>query len=198
MFHYCPANAFYGFNQNSFYHLTLRCIYGAPRFQVVRRIYARISLSEPWRMTHVLRCRSCSPNCLELLAASRIHACVRRYGGDRRLRGFSCRDQFLCLAFAQLTFRESLRDIETCLTFRSRQALPCGFRGTISRSTLADANCAHDWRIYADFAQVLIGAARPLYASDPASACISIRPCVHLTRPPSIWLTEAVSNSRVE
>ncbi len=94
-------------------------------------------------------------------------ACVRRYDGDRRLRGFSCRDQFLCLAFAQLTFRESLRDIETCLRALEPKRYHAGFRGKVSRSTLADANRAHDWRIFADFAQVLIGRARKLYADEP-------------------------------
>jgi hypothetical protein len=94
-------------------------------------------------------------------------ACVRRYGGHRRPRGFSCRDQFLCLAFAQLTFRESLRDIETCLRALQPKLYHAGFRGQVSRSTLADANRAHDWRIFADFAQVLIGRARKLYAAEP-------------------------------
>jgi hypothetical protein len=94
-------------------------------------------------------------------------ACVRRYGGDRRPRGFSCRDQFLCLAFAQLSFRESLRDIETCLRAFEPKLYHAGFRGKISRSTLADANRAHDWHIFADFAQVLIGHARKLYLDEP-------------------------------
>jgi hypothetical protein len=94
-------------------------------------------------------------------------ACVRRYGGDHRPRGFSCRDQFLCLAFAQLTFRESLRDIETCLRALEHKLYHAGFRGKVSRSTLADANRAHDWHIFADFAQVLIGRARKLYADEP-------------------------------
>ena len=93
--------------------------------------------------------------------------CVRRYDGDRRLRGFSCRDQFLCLAFAQLTFRESLRDIETCLRAFQSKLYHAGFRGNVSRSTLADANRAHDWHIFADFAQVLIGRARTMYAGEP-------------------------------
>jgi Domain of unknown function (DUF4372)/Transposase DDE domain len=94
-------------------------------------------------------------------------ACVRRYGGHRRPRGFSCRDQFLCLAFAQLTFRESLRDIETCLRALQPKLYHAGFRGPVSRSTLADADRAHDGRIFADFAQVLIGRARELYADEP-------------------------------
>lgn len=94
-------------------------------------------------------------------------ACVRRYKGDRRLRGFSCRDQFLCQAFAQLTFRESLRDIETCLRAFGPKLYHAGFRGHVSRSTLADANRVHDWRIFADLAQVLIERARKLYANEP-------------------------------
>ena len=92
--------------------------------------------------------------------------CVARYQGNHKFRGFSCSDQFLCLAFAQLTFRESLRDIEACLRAVESKLYHLGFRGRISRSTLADANEAHDWRIYADFAQVLIGIARPMYAHE--------------------------------
>ncbi|MGO9131481.1 MAG: IS4 family transposase [Bryobacteraceae bacterium] len=92
--------------------------------------------------------------------------CVARYEGNYKFRGFSCLDQFLCLAFAQLTFRESLRDIEACLRAVDSKLFHLGFRGKISRSTLADANEAHDWRMYADFAQVLIGIARPMYAHD--------------------------------
>jgi hypothetical protein len=95
-----------------------------------------------------------------------FHKCVARYGGNCKFRGFSCLDQFLCLAFAQLTFRESLRDIEACLRSVESKLYHMGFRGKISRSTLADANEAHDWRIYADFAQVLIGIARPMYAHE--------------------------------
>jgi hypothetical protein len=91
--------------------------------------------------------------------------CVTRYGGDRNPRGFSCWDQFLCLAFAQLTYRESLRDIEVCLRSVGSKLYHMGFRGKVSRSTLADANEAHDWRIYADFANVLIHLARPMYAN---------------------------------
>lgn len=94
-------------------------------------------------------------------------ACVARYGGDRRTRGFSCRDQFLCMAFAQLTYRESLRDIATCLRAMGSKLYHAGFRGRIARSTLADANRDRDWRIYADFAQVLIRRARKLYANEP-------------------------------
>ncbi len=106
---------------------------------------------------------------MDFLPRREFNACVRRYRGDRRPRGFSCRDQFLCLAFAQLTFRESLRDIETCLRALGPKLYHAGFRGKVSRSTLADANRAHDWRIYADFAQVLIRRARELYAHEPLS-----------------------------
>jgi len=95
-----------------------------------------------------------------------FHKCVERYRGNYKLRGFSCLDQFLCLAFAQLTFRESLRDIEACLRSVEGKLYHMGFRGKIARSTLADANESHDWRIYADFAQVLIHIARPMYANE--------------------------------
>jgi len=95
-----------------------------------------------------------------------FHKCVERYHGNYKLRGFSCLDQFLCLAFAQLTFRESLRDIEACLRSVPGKLYHMGFRGNVSRSTLADANEAHDWRIFADFAQVLIHIARPIYANE--------------------------------
>jgi Domain of unknown function (DUF4372)/Transposase DDE domain len=104
---------------------------------------------------------------MEFLPRHEFNACVRRYRGDRRLRGFTCRDQFLCMAFAQLTFRESLRDIETCLRAMGTKLYHAGFRSRVSRSTLADANRVHDWRIYADFAQVLIRRARQLYADEP-------------------------------
>jgi len=93
--------------------------------------------------------------------------CVARYRGDSNLRGFSCWDQYLAMAFAQLTYRESLRDIEACLRAMRGKLYHMGFRGKVSRSTLADANETHDWRVFADFAQVLIGIARPLYAADP-------------------------------
>src|SRR5262249_36997288 len=92
--------------------------------------------------------------------------CVARYQGNRRIRNFSCFDQFLCMAFAQLTYRESLRDIETCLRALHKKLYHAGFRGTIARSTLADANEHRDWRIYADFAQVLIAHARRRYTAE--------------------------------
>jgi hypothetical protein len=93
--------------------------------------------------------------------------CVARYHGDQAARTFSCWDQFLSMVFAQLTYRESLRDIEACLRSMGGKLYHMGFRSTVARSTLADANESRDWRIYADFAQVLIAIARPLYAHDP-------------------------------
>src|SRR2546422_1445444 len=93
--------------------------------------------------------------------------CVARYGGDRHRRSFSCWDQYLAMAFAQLTYRESLRDIEACLGSMQSKLYHLGFRGKVARSTLADANEVHDWRIFADFAQYLIGVARSLHAEDP-------------------------------
>jgi hypothetical protein len=92
--------------------------------------------------------------------------CVQRYGGDSRVRSFTCWEQFLSLAVAQLTYRESLRDIEACLGAMPERLYHMGFRSTLSRSTLADANEKRDWRIYADFAQVLIHEARRLYAEE--------------------------------
>jgi hypothetical protein len=104
---------------------------------------------------------------MNFLPRREFNACVDKYRGNRRSRGFSCRDQWLCLGFAQLTYRESLRDIETCLRALESKLYHAGFRGKVSRSTLADANRVHDWRIYADFAQVLIRRARKLYAREP-------------------------------
>src|SRR6202790_944164 len=104
---------------------------------------------------------------LDYLPAYEFQKCVSRYRGDSHLRGFSCLDQLLAMAFAQLTYRESLRDIEACLRSMSGKLYHVGFRGKVARTNLADANEAHDWRIFAGFAQVLIGIARPLYARDP-------------------------------
>ncbi len=98
---------------------------------------------------------------------------VVKYRGDFNVRRFSCLDQFLCLAFAQLTYRESLRDIESCLRAQPAKLYHLGLRGNISRSALADANEERDWRIYYEFAQALIRIARPLYANDPIGAEIS-------------------------
>jgi hypothetical protein len=98
---------------------------------------------------------------------------VAKYRGDFNGRSFSCLDQFLCMAFAQLTYRESLRDIEACLSAQASKLYHMGLRAAVSRSTLADANEARDWRIYAEFAQALIRIARPLYAHEPLAVDLS-------------------------
>src|ERR1700680_2253595 len=103
---------------------------------------------------------------LDFLPKHEFNKCIRRYKGHRRIRNFSCLDQFLCMAFAQLTYRDSLRDIETCLRAIQSKLYHLGIRGQVSRSTLADANERRDWRIYSDFAQALIRHARQLYAAD--------------------------------
>jgi len=96
--------------------------------------------------------------------------CVARYSGEHKVKTFSCLDQFLCMAFAQLTYRESLRDIEACLRAQHNKLYHLGIRSAVSRNTLANANAKRDWRIYADFAQSLIGIARKLYADEPFGA----------------------------
>jgi hypothetical protein len=103
---------------------------------------------------------------ISFLPDREFRCCVERYRGDSRLRGLSCWEQFLAMAFAQLTYRESLRDIEACLRALGPKRYHLGFRRSIARSTLADANETHDWRIFADFAQHLIGIARPLYVGE--------------------------------
>jgi len=103
---------------------------------------------------------------MDFLPRHSFRQCVTRYQGNYRMRSFSCYDQFLCMAFAQLTFRESLRDIECCLGALEEKLYHAGFRGHVSRSTLADANENRDWRIYADFAQLLIHQARTLYLKE--------------------------------
>jgi hypothetical protein len=103
---------------------------------------------------------------MEYLPRYEFAKCVARYGGEVRVRKFSCWDQFCCMAFGQLTFRESLRDIEACLRSMQGKLYHMGIRGVVARSTLADANESRDWRIYADFAQVLIATARELYVDD--------------------------------
>src|SRR2546422_2047926 len=113
---------------------------------------------------------------IEFLPHQEFQKCVARYGGDRYLKNLSCWDQYLAMAFAQLTYRESLRDIEACLRSVSGKLYHMGFRGKVARSTLADANEARNWRIYADFAQVLIAIARPLHARDPKRS-----------RSPAVW-----------
>jgi hypothetical protein len=124
--------------------------------------------------------------------------CVQRYHGDRGVRRLSCWEQFLAMAFAQLTYRESLRDIEVCLNAQGRKLYHAGFRGAVKRSTLADANEQRDWRIYAELAQSLIALARPLYAdtdlgldlaattyaldSTTIDLCLALFPWAHFRR----------------
>jgi hypothetical protein len=104
---------------------------------------------------------------MDFLPTYEFNRCVRRYRGNHRTRQFSCHDQFLCMAFAQLTYRESLRDIETCLRSMSHKLYHAGFRAVMARNTLAKANEQRDWRIYADLAGGLIAKARRLYLHDP-------------------------------
>ena len=104
---------------------------------------------------------------IDYLPQKQFQKCVARYGGDRYAKNFSCWDQYLAMAFAQLTYRESLRDIEICLRSVGGKLYHMGFRTSVARSTLADANESRDWRIFADFAQTLIATARDLYAREP-------------------------------
>jgi transposase len=104
---------------------------------------------------------------MDFVSPYEFRTCVDRYGGHYKVQTFSCWDQFLCLAFAQLTFRESLRDIQACLRVAQPKLYHMGFRSVVARNTLAHANEVRDWRIYADFAQGLIATARHLYATEP-------------------------------
>ena len=103
---------------------------------------------------------------MDFLPLKKFRKCVDRYQGNYKVQNFSCLDQFLCMAFAQLTYRESLRDIETCLRSMKNKLYHMGIRSQVSRNTLSNANNTRDWRIYADFAQVLIQSARDLYLND--------------------------------
>lgn len=104
---------------------------------------------------------------MEFLPLHEFRKCVERYQGDYKIKSFSCMDQFLCMVFAQLTYRESLRDIQACLRSMQTKLYHMGIRGQVSRNTLANANNQRDWRIYADFAQILIHMARDLYLKEP-------------------------------
>ena len=103
---------------------------------------------------------------MDHLPMKAFRRCVQRYQGNRHIQSFTCLDQCLCMAFAQLTFRESLRDIEACLRAHQDTLYHMGIRGGMSRNTLANANQRRDWRIYAEFAQAMIRIARPLYADE--------------------------------
>ena len=104
---------------------------------------------------------------LDWIHPQQFHRCVTRYRGDYKVSQFPCWSQFVCMVFAQLTWRESLRDIEACLNSRSSGIYHLGLRGTVHRTTLAQANEQRDWRIYSDLAQILLREARQLYADDP-------------------------------
>jgi len=110
---------------------------------------------------------------MDVIPRRAFERCVQRYPGARRFRSFSCYDHLLCLVFAQLTYRESLRDIETCLRALQPKLYHVGLRGRIARSTLADANETRDWRIFADFAQILIRHARSLYLDEPFAVALA-------------------------
>jgi hypothetical protein len=135
---------------------------------------------------------------MEFVVIDDFRACVRRYNGHYKVQGFSCWDQYLAMSFAQLTFREGLRDIEACLRSQEKKLYHMGFRSRICRSTLADANESRDWRIYADYAQRLIHEARLLYVDDDFGVdldntvyaldsttidlCLSVFPWAHFRR----------------
>jgi len=104
---------------------------------------------------------------MEFLPMYEFRKCVERYHGDYKVQSFTCLDQFLCMAFAQMTFRESLRDIQACLRSKQNKLYHMGIRGQVSRNTLANANNQRDWRIYADLVMILIHRARELYINDP-------------------------------
>lgn len=103
---------------------------------------------------------------MEYMPIHTFRRCVQTYRGNYKIKDFTCLDQYLCMAFAQLTYRESLRDIETCLRAQRSKLYHMGIRSNISRNTLSNANKVRDWRIYADFAQTLINTARRLYANE--------------------------------
>src|SRR5262245_63445334 len=105
---------------------------------------------------------------MEHLPLTTFRRCVARYSGHHKIKRFTCLDQYLSMAFAQLTFRESLRDIEACLRAQSSKLYHLGFRSTVARNTLANANATRDWPIYCDFAQRLIATARTLSPHDPS------------------------------
>jgi hypothetical protein len=103
---------------------------------------------------------------MDFLPWRRFDTCVRRYHGDRKIKSYPCSEHWRVMAFAQLTYRESLRDIETCLRAVGTKRYHMGIRNNVSRNNLSNANRTRDWRIYADFAQILIGQARAAYADE--------------------------------
>ena len=124
---------------------------------------------------------------MDFLPWSTFTRIVARYGGDQRVRTLSCAEHYRAMAFAQLTYRESLRDIETCLSVQTSKLYSMGFRDPVRRSTLADANEARDWRIYAELAQRLIGQARRLYVNEDLGFDL-VNTSMRSTRRPSIFV----------
>jgi hypothetical protein len=122
---------------------------------------------------------------MEHLPLTTFRRCVARYSGHHKVKRFTCLDQYLSMAFAQLTFRESLRDIEACLRAQSSKLYHLGIRSDVARNILANANATRDWRIYCDFAQSLIAIARRLYANESFGVDLKI-PSTLWTPPPSI------------
>ena len=127
---------------------------------------------------------------MEHLPLTTFRRCVARYGGHHKIKRFTCWDQYLSMAFAQLTFRESLRDIEACLRAQSSKLYHLGFCSTVARNTLANANATRDWRIYCDFAQRLIAMARRLYPNEPFG--VDLKDTVHALDPTPIDLCLSV------
>ena len=130
---------------------------------------------------------------IDHLSLHNFRRCVERYRGDYKVQSFSCLDQYLCMAFAQLTYRESLRDIEARLRAQRAKLYHMGIRGNVSRSTLADANESRDWRIHADFAQAPIGIARRLYVDDAFGADLDD---MRSTPPPSTSVSRSSRGRR--
>src|SRR5437667_11521468 len=122
------------------------------------------------------------------LSHKEFHRCVDRYHGNHRVKSFTCWEQFLAMAFAQLTFRESLRDIEDSLGAVPKMLYHMGFRSPVKRSTLADANESRDWRIFADFAHSLIAISHPLYSDSPIEIDSSSNVNTHLYAQVSIFI----------
>ncbi|MFY7921842.1 MAG: DUF4372 domain-containing protein, partial [Gemmatimonas sp.] len=127
---------------------------------------------------------------MELLPVRTLHRCAARYGGNRKVRTLRCLDQFLALAFAQLTYRESLRDVCVCLEALGGKRYHMGLRAPVKRSTLADANERRDWRIFRDFAEFVIAQTRPLYANEPLD--LALQESVYALDAPLIRLCRSV------
>ncbi len=122
---------------------------------------------------------------MDFVPLHEFHRCVERYDGEYKVQKFSCWDHFLCMAFAQLTYRESLRDIVDCLSAQQSKLYHLGFRSAVTRSTLSYANNTRDWRIYADFAAMLLARAKQLYRDEPFASKLTMQ-CMRLIQQPLI------------